>query len=352
MRGQPINTFFISRVNDMTNTEPKNIGVKKKKWVVCFENTILELDLSIYEKMVYVVLCSHAKKDGPAFPSVKTIAKEASCSRTKVFEALKTLEEQGVITRDNRIFQGRGQTSNLYEIIDTVPSPQNEQGGDSNSPSPSVMRTEESATRMGESAARTGGVRDTDAHIKVLEQDYMNKTKEQNTPPTPPGEKSEGEGGKFPEEQKKHDTEQKAQGTKAAGAEFFELVLNAYNTALPELPKAEKITAPRAKILRQRIREDPARRRLSWWKQFFSGVRGFPWPMGDNPSNWRANFDWLIGEKGMQKILEGGFGRTSGPNLGKGTKADWELQKKHTDEGGRIDGKAILREIQASQARR
>jgi hypothetical protein len=127
--------------------------------------------------------------------------------------------------------------------------------------------------------------------------------------------------------------------------------LNAYNTALPELPQTEKVTASRAKIIKQRIEEDVERRKLSWWKHFFLRVRGFPWPMGDNPSKWRADFDWLIGEKGMQKILEGGFGRASSPILGKGTKAGWELQKKYTDEGGRINGRAILREIQSSQAR-
>jgi hypothetical protein len=73
--------------------------------------------------------------------------------------------------------------------------------------------------------------------------------------------------------------------------------------------------------------------------------------MGDNPSHWQASFDWLIGEKGMQKILGGSFARASAPIFGGGTKAGWELQKKYTDERGRIDGRAILREIQASQAR-
>jgi predicted transcriptional regulator len=141
----------------MKNPEPQKIGVKKKRWVVCFENTILDLDLSIYEKMVYIVLCAHAKKDGPAFPCVMTIAREASCSRTKVFEALKTLEEQGIITRENQIFPKRGQTSNLYEIIDIEPRPPHGQG-DGNPPPPSVIRT-------GASAARTGSVRETDAPL-------------------------------------------------------------------------------------------------------------------------------------------------------------------------------------------
>jgi predicted transcriptional regulator len=322
----------------MTKTEPKNIGVRKKRWVVCFENTILELDLSIYEKMVYIVLCSHAKKDGPAFPGVKTIAKEAGCSRTKVFEALNTLEEQGIITRDKRIFEGRGQTSNLYEIIDIAPRPQDEQGSDCHAPSPSARRT-------GESAARTGGVRDTDALLNVFEQEVFNKTKEQTPPLSPPG--GDGEGGKAPEEQKRHDTEEKAKEIQNLEPESFELVLNAYNSVLPELPKAEKVTVSRAKIIKQRIEEDLERRKLEWWKQFFARVREFPWPMGNNPNNWSADFDWLLSEKGMQKILEGAFRRSY--CSGDATRAGLETQKKYTDTGGRINAKELLRQARISK---
>jgi hypothetical protein len=100
----------------------------------------------------------------------------------------------------------------------------------------------------------------------------------------------------------------KSQKTKPiTEAEAYEAIRNAYNSILPELPKAEKITASRAKILRERILEDTERRKLGWWKNFFHRVRNFPWPMGENTNNWRADFDWLIGEKGMRKILEGSF---------------------------------------------
>ncbi|GHS84963.1 hypothetical protein AGMMS49957_00050 [Synergistales bacterium] len=344
--------------NVISNPMPQSVGVKKKRWVVCFENTILDLNLPIYEKMVYIALCSHAKKDGPCYPSVKKIAEEASCSRTKVFEALKTLEEHGIIARDSRIFEGRGQTSNLYEIIDIVPRPRSEQEGDGNTPSPSAGRTEESATR-------TGGVRETDTHIKVLEQDYMNKIKEQN-PPTPQGgtksetkgeTKREGVLENFENLQRPeptHDTAgittQRAESSKPdleaklSETELYELIRRTYNTVLSELPQAGKITASRASILRQRIAENPVREKPGWWKRFFMRVREFPWPMGNNASNWRADFDWLIGEKGMQKIIEGGFRRTSTStsSFGEGTEAGLRLQEKHTDQEGRINARALL----------
>jgi hypothetical protein len=78
--------------------------------------------------------------------------------------------------------------------------------------------------------------------------------------------------------------------------------------------------------------------------------------MGRNKDKWRADFDWLIGERGMQKILEGAFlPFQSVAALGEaGT--EWQelekLEKKYTDERGLVDAKAILREIDAATHRR
>jgi DNA-binding Lrp family transcriptional regulator len=318
----------------MTGSELPKIGVRKKRWVVCFENTILDLDLSIYEKMVYIVLCSHAKKDGPCYPSIKKIAEEASCSRTKVFEALRTLEERGIIARDSQIYDGRGQTSNLYEIIDIIPRPQDGPGGPCGERAPS--------------ATRTGGVRVADPPIKVLEQDYMNKTKE-HSPPTPQGVGEEGGEGEDFETKKTEIEALQADGTGKRNVAAlslepkicsYEAIAEAYNAILPELVRAEKITPFRVETLRRRIAEDPARHELDWWRQYFRQVREFSWPMGDNPKGWRADFDWLTEDRGMQKILEGSFRRSQ--SSGGRTQAGAEIQKRYTNERGEVDALALL----------
>jgi predicted transcriptional regulator len=344
-----------------TNTEPKTVGVSKKRWVVCFENTILDLDLSIYEKMVYIALCSHARKDGLCYPSVKKIAAEASCSRAKVFESLKILEERGIITRRTQVFEERGQTSNLYEIIDITPRPQNGRGNHQPSPSPSTSQTGESTSWMGGSTVAIGGstmetgrVHVLDTHIKVLEQDHINKTKEQESPLTPQGV-WEGRNEK-PETSKpqnqKHGTEAKHKGPiQGAGPDaspLHETILRAFNETLPELPGAERLTALRIKTLDLRIGEDLARKEPDWWKQYFERVRLFPWLMGNNPHNWKASFDWLIGESGMQKVIEGGFMKASRPEYSREELLEW--QKRYTDERGIVDAKALLRDWRAHTA--
>ncbi|MDR0764630.1 MAG: helix-turn-helix domain-containing protein [Synergistaceae bacterium] len=333
----------------------QSVGVKKKRWVACFDSGILDMDLSIYEKMTYIVLCSHAKKDGPCFPSVNTIAREASCSRAKVFEALKRLEEIGAISRSSQIFEGRGQTSNLYEILDINPPSTQETGCPQDGQGETTARTGASVTQTGVSTRETGGVQDVDGLYKVLELSHMNNTKELNLPPTPQGageEKTESENEKAEEPQKpKHDTEGKAEAPKPSPeSELFEAIRRAYNHILPELPKAEKLTASRAKVLRQRIRENPERKEPDWWKKFFPSVRNFPWPMGQNRDKWRADFDWFIGERGMQKILEGSFQKASA--IGECAIDSREFQKKYTDSEGRIDARAMLRDIERASAHR
>jgi predicted transcriptional regulator len=348
----------------MTN-KARSVGVKKKRWVVCFENAILDMDLSVYEKMVYIVLCSHAKKDGPCFPSVKKIAAEASCSRAKVFEAIKRLEEIGVISRSSQIFEGRGQTSNLYEILDIeqansdknpLPPSTPETGCPRDARGESTAWTGASAAKTGVSTVETGGVQDTDSPYNVLELSHMNNTKELDLPPTPQGAKErkteieKSQESKKPQKPK-HDTEREIEPSKPnQEMKLFETILETYNAVLPELPKAERITASRAKVLRQRIRESPERGEPRWWRKFFSGVRDFPWPMGQNRDKWRADFDWLTGERGMQKILEGAFQRT--PAIGECAIDSMEFQKKYTNSEGRVDVWTMFRDIQRASARR
>jgi hypothetical protein len=181
----------------------------------------------------------------------------------------------------------------------------------------------------------------------------MNNTKELESPPTPQGGgegKPESAKAEEPQNQK-HDTEGKAELPKPnPETELFEAIRETYNSTLPELPRAEKITASRAKILRQRIRESPERKEISWWEKFFSGVREFPWPMGQNKDKWRADFDWLIGERGMQKILEGSFQKAQA--VGDLAIDSLEFQKKYTDAEGLVDAKAMLRDIEAAERRK
>jgi hypothetical protein len=200
----------------------------------------------------------------------------------------------------------------------------------------------------------------------VLEQYHINNT-HRTKPPLPPQGVEEGEREKREGEEEgkteKSKTEKPKPGPSETGPAAvgpaktehcsYEAIVEEYNAILPELPRAEKVTPSRAETLQRRIDEDPARSEIGWWKGYFRQVREFPWPMGDNPKGWRADFDWLTEDRGMQKILEGGFRksqnlekRNSNPNFEGRTQAGVEMQRKYTNERGEVDAWALFRELE------
>lgn len=56
----------------------------------------------------------HNSKDGRCFPSYEAIAARAQCSRDTVYEAIKALEDAGVLTWVNRIFRVRERMPDLF----------------------------------------------------------------------------------------------------------------------------------------------------------------------------------------------------------------------------------------------
>lgn len=73
---------------------------------------------TVYEKMVYVVLCKYANWTTKlSYPSVARIAKEAYCSENTARKALRRLTEIGLISIEERRNEQGGQTSNLYILL-------------------------------------------------------------------------------------------------------------------------------------------------------------------------------------------------------------------------------------------
>lgn len=78
---------------------------------------IKDKSLSYLDKIVYIVLCSHADNEArECSPKVALIAEEASCSPRAVHKSLNNLEKHGVVSRKRRFVDHR-QISSLYKII-------------------------------------------------------------------------------------------------------------------------------------------------------------------------------------------------------------------------------------------
>ena len=83
------------------------------------ENDLLDReDLTIYEKMLYVVIARYVDKEDKAFPSVPTIAEKGSMSERQVQMIVNSLVKKGLIKKESRINKyNKSKTSNLYTLL-------------------------------------------------------------------------------------------------------------------------------------------------------------------------------------------------------------------------------------------
>lgn len=106
----------------MDNNElNENMKIETKAWYFFrMQELVLEDEkLGSYEKLVYTVISKFSDiKNNTAYPSLKTIAKLASCSRSKARQATNTLVETGYINKKIRKQKGKKNKTNIYKIKD------------------------------------------------------------------------------------------------------------------------------------------------------------------------------------------------------------------------------------------
>lgn len=74
-------------------------------------------DLSGGELLVYLALFNHADRYGFAWPSMKTICKEARMSDATAKKAMRALEERGLLERAERPQDGAANLTNMYRVV-------------------------------------------------------------------------------------------------------------------------------------------------------------------------------------------------------------------------------------------
>ncbi len=89
-----------------------------RNWFYLENNLLDREDLSIYEKMIYIVIARYVDKEGKAFPSVSTIAKKGSMSTRQVQVIINSLIKKGLIKKESRISKyNKSKTPNLYTLL-------------------------------------------------------------------------------------------------------------------------------------------------------------------------------------------------------------------------------------------
>ena len=103
--------------------ELATLNVYKKNRFIQIENSFINnSQYNIYEKMVYISLCTYAMDKNNCYPSQSTIAKNLNVSRTMVIKAMQGLEEKGGLLIINRKAESNRKISNLYILSEIDPS--------------------------------------------------------------------------------------------------------------------------------------------------------------------------------------------------------------------------------------
>ena len=86
-------------------------------------------------------------------------------------------------------------------------------------------------------------------------------------------------------------------------SELRDRVIKSFHAICQSLPTIRKLSKKRLSILNARLKEYPEEQ---FWVDYFIKVEQSDFLAGRHDS-WRSNFDWLINENNMNKVLEGNY---------------------------------------------
>ena len=81
-----------------------------------FFGNIYREEVSSRAKIVYMYLKDRSNAEGECWPAIKTIARDTSMSVSTVKRALEDLLQCGLLRKERRFRENRGNTSNRYFI--------------------------------------------------------------------------------------------------------------------------------------------------------------------------------------------------------------------------------------------
>lgn len=81
-------------------------------------NSLLDEDMSVYAKMVYITLKRFAGKNDECYPSIAKICKQSGVkSPNTVYKALNVLEEKCFLSKTHQSRTNGGYRSNKYKLL-------------------------------------------------------------------------------------------------------------------------------------------------------------------------------------------------------------------------------------------
>ena len=213
-------------------------------------------DLTIEAKAIYGMLCTYAGSGSKAFPGVDLLCTKLQISRDRFYKHMNLLIGAGIVKKETAKTENGKYKTNIYTLVPNM--------GKTNFP-----YTENQD--MNQSGIPYTDIPDTgnqDNNINSLNNTSINSTR----------------------------------GNKGDAINYQEIV-NLYNDTCVSFPKVLTLSESRKKAIKARLKTYS----LEDFKKLFEMAEGSRFLKGGNDRNWSANFDWLIKDSNMAKVLEGNY---------------------------------------------
>lgn len=105
------------------------------------------------------------------------------------------------------------------------------------------------------------------------------------------------------QEEQKEQEEQEEQINKERESDVCRIVISMFNELCEDLPRCEGMSERRKKAIEARLKKYSAEE----LKRAFLLAEASDFLKGDNPRGWTADFDWLIKDENLQKVLNGNY---------------------------------------------
>ena len=102
----------------------------------------------------------------------------------------------------------------------------------------------------------------------------------------------------------------------------YQQIADMYNATCVSFPPCKRLSESRKKAIRARLNTYT----VEDFRQMFEIAEASDFLKGANNRNWRANFDWLIKDSNMAKVLDGNYSRT-GKQTMQGNNVFYEIGK-------------------------
>lgn len=88
----------------------------------------------------------------------------------------------------------------------------------------------------------------------------------------------------------------------------YQLIADMYNATCVSFPRCTRLSEAREKAIRARLKKYT----VEDFKKVFEIAENSDFLKGANRNNWSANFDWLIKDSNMAKVLDGNYANKTG----------------------------------------